>query len=57
MLANGGFLSKEAAGVYSTTPPAAWAPVSSDDLHPSPAGYAAYRQQWADAMAVAVYGR
>lgn len=28
-LANGGFLSKEAAGVYSATPPRDWAPVSS----------------------------
>jgi acetyl-CoA C-acetyltransferase len=32
VLANGGFLSKEAGGVYSTTPPAAWEPVSSADL-------------------------
>jgi len=32
VLANGGFLSKEAGGVYSTTPPEAWAPVSSADL-------------------------
>jgi acetyl-CoA C-acetyltransferase len=32
VLANGGFLSKEAGGVYSTTPPKAWAPVSSADL-------------------------
>jgi acetyl-CoA C-acetyltransferase len=32
VLANGGFLSKEAAGVYSTTPPKAWAPISSADL-------------------------
>jgi acetyl-CoA C-acetyltransferase len=32
VLANGGFLSKEAGGVYSTTPPDAWAPVSSADL-------------------------
>jgi acetyl-CoA C-acetyltransferase len=32
VLANGGFLSKEAGGVYSTTPPQAWAPVSSADL-------------------------
>jgi acetyl-CoA C-acetyltransferase len=32
VLANGGFLSKEAGGVYSTTPPTAWAPVSSADL-------------------------
>ena len=29
ILANGGFLSKEAAGVYSATPPQAWGPVSS----------------------------
>jgi acetyl-CoA C-acetyltransferase len=32
ILANAGFLSKEAGGVYSTTPPKAWAPVSSADL-------------------------
>jgi len=32
VLANGGFLSKEAAGVYSTTPADDWAPVSSTDL-------------------------
>lgn len=32
VLANGGFLSKEAAGVYSTTPTEDWRPVSSDDL-------------------------
>jgi acetyl-CoA C-acetyltransferase len=32
VLANGGFLSKEAGGVYSTTPPKTWAPVSSTDL-------------------------
>lgn len=32
VLANGGFLSKEAAGVYSATPPADWSPVSSADL-------------------------
>lgn len=32
VLANGGFLSKEAAGVYSAQPAADWAPVSSDDL-------------------------
>lgn len=29
ILANGGFMSKEAAGVYSATPPREWAPVSS----------------------------
>lgn len=32
VLANGGFLSKEAAGVYSTTPAEDWAPVSSADI-------------------------
>lgn len=32
VLANGGFLSKEAAGVYSAAPLRAWAPVSSADL-------------------------
>jgi acetyl-CoA C-acetyltransferase len=32
VLANGGFLSKEAAGLYSTTPKEDWAPVPSDDL-------------------------
>jgi acetyl-CoA C-acetyltransferase len=32
VLANGGFLSKEAAGVYSTTPKEGWAPVSSADV-------------------------
>ena len=30
--------------------------ISSDDLHPSDAGYEAYRQQWADAMVANVYG-
>ena len=33
-----------------------WSMISSDDLHPTPAGYAQYRRQWADAMATAVYG-
>ncbi|MCI4645308.1 MAG: enoyl-CoA hydratase-related protein [Hyphomonadaceae bacterium] len=32
VLANGGFMSKEAAGVYSTTPPTDWQPVSSADI-------------------------
>lgn len=32
VLANGGFLSKQAGGVYAATPPAGWAPVSSADL-------------------------
>ncbi|MDG5746938.1 hypothetical protein P8Q88_02000 [Qipengyuania sp. XHP0207] len=32
ILANGGFLSKEAAGVYSTQAPADWKPVSSDPI-------------------------
>lgn len=32
VLANGGFLSKEAAGLYSTTPKKDWRPVSSADL-------------------------
>ena len=32
VLANGGFLSKEGAGVYSTTPASDWAPVSSADI-------------------------
>ncbi len=32
VLANGGFLSKQAAGVYSTTPPPGWTPVSSADI-------------------------
>jgi acetyl-CoA C-acetyltransferase len=32
VLANGGFLTKEAAGVYSTTPKDDWAPISSKDL-------------------------
>lgn len=32
VLANGGFLSKEAAGVYSAVPPTDWAPVSSAEL-------------------------
>jgi acetyl-CoA C-acetyltransferase len=32
VLANGGFLSKEAAGVYSTTPRADWAPMSSASI-------------------------
>jgi acetyl-CoA C-acetyltransferase len=32
VLANGGFLSKEAAGIYSTTPADNWRPVSSEDL-------------------------
>lgn len=35
VLANGGFLSKEAAGVYSTTPAEDWAVVSSADLQES----------------------
>jgi lysophospholipase L1-like esterase len=30
--------------------------ISGDNLHPSPAGYVAYRQQWADAMVANVYG-
>jgi lysophospholipase L1-like esterase len=30
--------------------------IGGDDLHPSAAGYAAYRQQWADAMLANVYG-
>ncbi|MFT4570415.1 MAG: acetyl-CoA C-acetyltransferase [Hyphomicrobiaceae bacterium] len=32
VLANGGFISKEAIGVYSTQPPKQWAPVSSDGI-------------------------
>jgi len=32
VLANGGFLSKEAAGIYSARPPANWQPVDSSDL-------------------------
>ena len=32
VLANGGFLSKEAVGIYSTTPTASWEPVSSSDI-------------------------
>ena len=32
ILANGGFLTKEAVGVYSTTPPENWAPVSSETI-------------------------
>ena len=32
VLANGGFLSKEAVGIYSTTPKAGWAPVSSAQI-------------------------
>jgi lysophospholipase L1-like esterase len=31
--------------------------ISGDDLHPSEAGYVAYRQQWADAMIANVYGQ
>ena len=34
VLANGGFISKHAVGVYSTNPVSDWAPVSSDDLNP-----------------------
>jgi len=30
--------------------------ISGDGLHPTAAGYAAYRRQWADAMHTAVYG-
>ena len=30
--------------------------ISGDNLHPSAAGYIAYRQQWADAMVANVYG-
>ena len=30
--------------------------ISGDNLHPSPAGYAALRQQWANAMLANVYG-
>ena len=30
--------------------------ISGDNLHPSPAGYTAYRQQWANAMLANVYG-
>ena len=30
--------------------------ISGDNLHPSEAGYVAYRQQWADAMIANVYG-
>jgi len=30
--------------------------ISGDNLHPSEAGYVAYRQQWADAMVANVYG-
>jgi lysophospholipase L1-like esterase len=30
--------------------------ISGDDLHPSAAGYVAYRQQWANAMVANVYG-
>lgn len=30
--------------------------ISKDDLHPSPEGEVAYRQQWADQMLAAVYG-
>jgi lysophospholipase L1-like esterase len=30
--------------------------ISGDNLHPSPAGYVALRQQWADAMVANVYG-
>ena len=29
--------------------------ISSDDLHPTDAGYAAMRQQWASAMIAAIY--
>jgi acetyl-CoA C-acetyltransferase len=32
VLANGGYLSKEAVGIYSTTPPTDWNPISSADL-------------------------
>ena len=32
VLANGGFMSKEAAGIYSTKAPKNWTPISSDDL-------------------------
>ncbi|MDB2439704.1 enoyl-CoA hydratase-related protein [Hellea sp.] len=32
MLANGGFMSKEAVGIYSAQAPKKWAPISSDDL-------------------------
>ena len=32
VLANGGFLTKESGGVYSTTAPTDWAPISSSDL-------------------------
>ncbi len=31
--------------------------ISGDNLHPSDAGYVAYRQQWADAMIANVYGQ
>ena len=31
--------------------------ISGDNLHPSDAGYIAYRQQWADAMIANVYGQ
>jgi lysophospholipase L1-like esterase len=30
--------------------------ISGDNLHPSEAGYVAYRQQWANAMVANVYG-
>ena len=30
--------------------------IGGDDLHPSTAGYQAYRQQWANAMLAAIYG-
>jgi GDSL-like Lipase/Acylhydrolase family len=31
--------------------------ISSDNIHPTPAGFAAYRQQWANAMLTEVYAR
>ena len=30
--------------------------IGSDGVHPTEAGYVAYRQQWADAMVANVYG-
>jgi lysophospholipase L1-like esterase len=29
--------------------------ISSDDIHPTQAGYVAYRRQWANAMLATVY--
>ena len=31
--------------------------ISADNLHPSPAGYAAYRRRWAKALLSTVYSR